>query len=430
MANANALGIARAFEEGRKAAAPSLASAPAASVHRWDRWLARAILAGIGRPAIAIVLWNGEQFTPPGVTPVLRLLFSDRHALVAMARNPELSFGDLYSTGRIVVEGDFLGGLQAVYHGINQSHQSRYAQLIRSLRRCAPRGNTLTQARDNIHHHYDLGSDFYALWLDRVAMQYTCAYYPTPRMTLEQAQLAKMHHIARKLCLKPDTTVVEAGSGWGGFALFLARRYGVRVRSYNISHEQVRYARERLKQTDVGNRVEYLEEDYRNITGEYDVFVSVGMLEHVGRSNYRELGRVIDRCLKEDGIALIHSIGRNRAQFMNAWIERRIFPGAYPPTIREMMDILEPSAFSVLDVENLRLHYSKTLSAWLDRFESNTETVAQMYDEEFVRAWRLYLLGSIAAFNVGALQLFQLVFCRQSHNALPWSRAHLYKDHP
>lgn len=430
MGNANSLGIARAFEAGKESAAPAFAAAPAAPVRRWDRWLARSILSGVGQPAIAIVLWNGEQFTPPGVTPVLRLLFSDRQALMALARNPELNFGDLYSIGRIVVEGDFLAGLEAVYYGLNRSPQPWLAQLIRSLRRCAPRSNTLAQARDNIHHHYDLGSDFYALWLDRVAMQYTCAYYPTPQMTLEQAQLAKMHHVARKLCLKPDATVVEAGSGWGGLALFLARRYGVRVRSYNISHEQVRYARERLRQTDVGNRVEYLEEDYRNITGKYDVFVSVGMLEHVGRSNYRELGRVIDRCLKDDGVALIHTIGRNRAQPMNAWIEQRIFPGAYPPTLREMMDILEPPAFSLLDVENLRLHYSRTLSEWLDRFEANTDTVAQMYDEDFVRAWRLYLLGSTAAFNVGALQLFQLVFCRQGHSALPWSRAHLYKDHP
>jgi cyclopropane-fatty-acyl-phospholipid synthase len=176
--------------------------------------------------------------------------------------------------------------------------------------------------------------------------------------------------------------------------------------------------------------VEYIEDDYRNITGEFDAFVSVGMLEHVGPAHYRVMGQVIDRCLKPQGRGLIHSIGRNRPQQMNAWIERRIFPGAHPPTLREMMEIFEPSGFSVLDIENLRLHYSRTLIAWLDRYEANVDLVREMYDESFVRAWRLYLLGSIAAFNVGALQLFQVVFTRANNNDLPWSRMHVYRDHP
>jgi cyclopropane-fatty-acyl-phospholipid synthase len=151
------------------------------------------------------------------------------------------------------------------------------------------------------------------------------------------------------------------------------------------------------------------------------------MLEHVGPSQYRQLGAVVDRCLKSGGRALIHSIGRNAEQQMNAWIERRIFPGAHPPTLREMSAIFEPNGFSVLDVENLRLHYARTLGAWLERFESNTDVVREMYDETFLRAWRLYLTGSIAAFRMGALQLYQVVFARDDDNDIPWSRAHMYK---
>jgi len=151
------------------------------------------------------------------------------------------------------------------------------------------------------------------------------------------------------------------------------------------------------------------------------------MLEHVGLDNYPELGGVINRALKPSGRGLIHSIGRNKARLMNGWIEKRIFPGAYPPTLREAMHIFEPYELSVLDVENLRLHYAKTLEHWLERYEGNVDWVGRTFDERFVRAWRLYLAGSIAAFTTGSLQLFQIVFARSTDNELPWSRAHLYQ---
>ncbi len=292
------------------------------------------------------------------------------------------------------------------------------------------RSNSLRGSRKNIHHHYDIGNDFYSLWLDKAAMQYTCAYFPNPDMTLEQAQIAKLHHVCRKLQLKPGQSVVEAGCGWGGLACFMAKEYGVNVTAYNISHEQVAYARSRAEQQGLADKVTFVEDDYRTINGEYDVFVSVGMLEHVGIDNYKALGRLIDRCLKENGVGLIHTIGRNKPALMNAWIEARIFPGGCPPSPGQMMDIFEPYSFSILDVENLRMHYAKTLEHWLHRFEENIDTVTGMYDGVFARAWRLYLSGSIAAFTAGSLQLFQVLFTRQRNNDLPWSRVHLYDDLP
>jgi cyclopropane-fatty-acyl-phospholipid synthase len=210
-------------------------------------------------------------------------------------------------------------------------------------------------------------------------------------------------------------------------ARHMAEHYGVKVRSYNISREQIRYAREQAKARGLDNRIEYVEDDYRNITGTYDAFVSIGMLEHVGRDNFRTLGRVANDCLTDKGRGLIHSIGRNSPDLMNAWIERRIFPGAYPPSLREMMEIFEPYRLSVLDVENLRLHYARTLSHWHDRFEKNANEIEKLYDHAFVRAWRLYLVGSVAAFTTGALQLFQVVFTRERNNEIPASREHLYR---
>jgi cyclopropane-fatty-acyl-phospholipid synthase len=173
--------------------------------------------------------------------------------------------------------------------------------------------------------------------------------------------------------------------------------------------------------------VEFIQDDYRNVTGTCDAFVSVGMLEHVGTENYRDLGAAVDRVLADRGRALIHSIGRNKPMGpMNPWIERRIFPGAYPPALSEMTEIFEPYNFSIQDVENLRMHYDRTLVHWRERFDAHEEKVREQFGEAFVRAWRLYLSGSIAAFRGGSLQLFQLVFTRPTDNQLPWSREYIY----
>jgi cyclopropane-fatty-acyl-phospholipid synthase len=203
----------------------------------------------------------------------------------------------------------------------------------------------------------------------------------------------------------------------------MARSYGVTVRALNISAEQIAYARNRAREEGLADRVEFIEDDYRNVRGDHDVFVSVGMLEHVGMPDYPTLGRVIDRSLTEHGRGLLHFIGRNQAAALNPWIRKRIFPGAYPPTLREVLEhVLEPQALSVLDVENLRLHYAKTLEHWRQRFDGSTLQVASMFDEAFVRAWRLYLAGSQAAFTTGTMQLFQVVFARGGSNAIPWTR--------
>ena len=387
-------------------------------VHEVDRWLLRALLREAGSPAIAAALWDGKPVAGSGAP--FKMIVKNRGALLRLLTNPLLYFGDDYSAGNIEVEGELVPFLETVYRAMTRPgevrRRSRFAKNWQGV-------NSPHESRRNIQHHYDIGNDFYRLWLDD-EMLYTCAYFPEPELSIEAAQIAKMELVCRKLCLKGGERVVEAGCGWGGLARYMAKHYGAKVRAFNISGEQLAYARQRAKQEGIGG-VEYLEDDYRNITGECDVFVSVGMLEHVGKSNYAQLGKVIDRTLSENGMGLIHSIGQDIAEPMSDWLEKRIFPGSYTPTVREMMEIFEPNGFSVLDVENLRLHYAKTLEHWLERFERNAEQIGQMFDDSFVRAWRLYLSGSIANFNTGSLQLFQVLFSRHGNNQIPWTRSHL-----
>ncbi len=391
-----------------------------------DQSTLRRMLSSLGDPPIQLELWDGAKVAPEQVPVQAGLLIHDRGALLKLAAHPEFQFGEMYSSGRIEVVGDLLRFLELVYQSLKRCSASGIPNRIAN-RIYRSRRNTVSRARDNIHHHYDIGNDFYRLWLDR-QMVYTCAYFPRPDVSLEQAQTAKMDHVARKLWLQPGERVVEAGCGWGALALHLARHYGVKVLAFNISREQLAYARERARSEGLASQVEFVEGDYREIRGEFDAFVSVGMLEHVGTKHYHELGEVVQRSLTENGRGLIHSIGRDHPGTLNSWIGRRIFPGAHPPSLSEMSLIFEPFGFSVLDVENLRLHYARTLEHWLERYKAREEQVNEMFDQEFVRAWRLYLAGSIAAFRIGTMQLFQVLFTRSGCNQIPWTREHLYRD--
>jgi cyclopropane-fatty-acyl-phospholipid synthase len=386
---------------------------------RIDRWLIRQLRSRLGEAKVGVTLWDESDAADKDAT----VRYNDRGALWQCLVNPGLHFGDLYSAGRISVHGDLMAVLDEAYSYLDKLKVNN--RLLRSARAIAP---DLSESRQNIHHHYDLGNDFYKLWLDRDWMQYTCAYYPAAAMTIEQAQAAKLHHVARKLRLKAGERVVEAGSGWGGLAVFMARHYGVKIRSFNISKEQIAYSREWAEREGLSDLVEFVEDDFRNISGTYDAFVSVGMLEHVGPGNYAGMGKLMSRVLTPEGRGLVHSIGRDRPGYLNEWIDKRIFPGAHPPTLREMMDLFEPARLSVLDVENIRLHYAATLRAWLANYEENVDKVRKLFDEPFVRAWRLYLAGSIVAFERGNLQLFQVVFARSGMNRIPASRKHVYVD--
>jgi cyclopropane-fatty-acyl-phospholipid synthase len=379
-----------------------------------DRWALGRIQQTVASAPLRFMLWDGFELLPHAGSPVATIVFKNRHALFSWVWDPDLNFGEAYMFGAVEIRGDLLGMLEVTYQALGTKPRPWWLW---------QQSNDPSAARENVHRHYDLGNDFYRLWLDR-DMVYTCAYFPTPDCSLEEAQIAKMDLVCRKLNLRPGERVVEAGCGWGSLALFMARRYGVSVKALNISSEQIAYARSRAKDEGLDHVVEFIEDDYRSVHGTCDVFVSVGMLEHVGLADFETFGDVIGRCLDERGRGLLHFIGRNQATLLNPWIRKRIFPGAYPPTLREVCEhVLEPRGLSVLDVENLRLHYAKTLAHWRRRFDEASDRVLEMFDETFVRAWRLYLAGSQAAFTTGSMQLFQVVFAPGTNNAIPWTRA-------
>lgn len=377
-----------------------------------DRWALTRIQRSVAAARLRFALWDGFELAP--VQPAAgTILFKNRRALFAVLRDSDLNFGEGYMSGAVELRGDMVPILEELYRGYGD---------LQPQRTWWQAANDRLSAKSNVHHHYDLGNDFYRLWLDR-ELVYTCAYFPTPDATLEDAQVAKMDLVCRKLQLQPGWRVVEAGCGWGALALFMARRYGVTVRAFNLSTEQIAYARERARHEGLGDRVEFIEDDYRNVSGQYDAFVSVGMLEHVGLPDYPTFGDVVERSLAPHGRAFLHFIGRNVPAPLNAWIRRRIFPGAYAPTLAEVFErVFQPHCFSVLDVENLRRHYAVTLDHWRRRFEAAAERVEEMFDPTFVRAWRLYLAGSQVSFTTGTLQLFQIVFARGGDNDIPWTR--------
>jgi cyclopropane-fatty-acyl-phospholipid synthase len=403
------------LEHARTFAVPTFSSetAPLASTFV-ERWALARIQHTVASARVAFKLWDGFELPCPAGAPVGTIVFKNRRALFSWVWDPDLNFGEAYMFGAVELRGDLVAMLVEIYRALGRMTQRHWWLWQRS--------NDERAARENVHRHYDLGNDFYRLWLDR-EMVYTCAYFPEPGDTLEHAQIAKMHRVCRKLGLKAGERVVEAGCGWGALALFMAREYGVSVRAFNISAEQIAFARARAQQEGLAGRVEFVEDDYRNVTGAYDAFVSIGMLEHVGLADYQTLGGVVERSLTASGRGLLHFIGRNKPGLLNPWIQKRIFPGAYPPALAEVCEgVLEPWNLSVLDVENLRLHYAATLDHWRRRFDAAAGEVARMFDDTFVRAWRLYLAGSQAAFTTGTMQLFQVLFARGSSNEIPWTR--------
>jgi len=390
-----------------------------------DRGLIRWIMKRVGNPRISVRLWNGEEFWVTESPPVACMEIRERRVVFELLRSPSVGFGECYSRGLIEIHGDLLAFSNEITAAIARQRQGHYyGPKMRSLL-YAIRSNTLARSRRNVHHHYDLGNEFYKLWLDE-RMVYTCAYFDTPAASLAEAQVAKLEHVCRKLNLRPGQTVIEAGCGWGALALHMGEHYGVNVIAYNNSSEQVALAREIAAAKGLDNRVRFVEDDYRSIDERADAFVSIGMLEHVGLSNFRTLGELIKRSLKPEGIGLIHSIGRSYPQRMDPWIAKHIFPGGHCPSLSEMMAVFEPQQFSILDVENLRPHYARTCAMWLENFDAVAAEVTEMYDAEFARMWRLYLAGSSAGFQSGTLQLYQILFAPGGSNNVPWTRDYQY----
>lgn len=376
-------------------------------------------------PVSVRVIFGKDEEIVAGEPPVSHtIIIRTRTALCQLLRHRVTGFLNGYTAGTIEIDGDLIELLNHFQRRFSL-HPEPPAEIFSTIKSFFRRRQTL-KSQDNVTRHYDVGNDFYRIWLDE-EMVYTCAYFEQENQGLEEAQRAKIDYVCRKLRLGENDQVVEAGCGWGALALYMARRYGAQVRAFNLSDEQLEFARARAVQMQLQNRVEFIKGDWREIRGTCDAFVSVGMLEHVGPENLRLLGKLIRKSLGRGGRGLIHSIGQNTVEPLCPWIEQRIFPGAQPPTLKQMMEIFEPDNLSVLDVENLRPHYALTLRHWLRRYDHQAESIRQMFDTNFERLWRIYLASSASAFETGSLQLYQVLFAPIGSSFFPMTRSALYQ---
>jgi cyclopropane-fatty-acyl-phospholipid synthase len=392
-----------------------------------DMFLRRFITAGrlvVRWPDGRTQIYSGR----PG--PEASVMLRDRRTVWRLMLNPKLSLGEAYMDGGLVALGGSIHDVLEVV--LANLRTKRKGPLVAWLRRTAVRiwrpinqFNARGRARRNVAHHYDLNGRLYSLFLDR-DRQYSCAYFPKGTETLEEAQEAKKHHIAAKLCLeRPDLSILDIGCGWGGMALTLARDYGARVTGVTLSTEQLAAAQARAEAEGLADRVSFQLLDYRATDQSFDRIVSVGMFEHVGVFHYRTFFDTVSRCLKPDGVALLHSIGQwDGPGINNPWISKYIFPGAYCPALSEVMPAIEDSGLLTTDVEVLRLHYAETLRHWRRRFAANRDTIASLYDERFCRMFEFYLSSCELGFRYGRLTVFQIQLAHQQ-TAVPLTRDYI-----
>ena len=343
--------------------------------------------------------------------------------------SPDMAVGEAYMDERLTIENDDLSGfLELAIRNVALQGDPWFRKplaLGRHMMRYLQQFNPVGRSRANVAHHYDLSGELYDLFLDD-DRQYSCAYFCRPDMTLEEAQEAKKQHIAGKLLIEPGMKVLDIGCGWGGMGLTLARDYGAEVTGVTLSTEQYNMANRRAEEAGLSDRCKFELMDYRNVQGQFDRIVSVGMFEHVGVPHYEEYFRTVKKLLKDDGVALIHTIGRSDPPGTTSpWILKYIFPGGYCPALSEAMKPIENQDLFATDVEVWRLHYAMTLRHWHDRFMANIDKARALYDERFCRMWRYYLIACEMTFRHNQQVVFQFQLTKQQ-DAVPLTRDYLY----
>jgi len=381
--------------------------------------------------SITLITADGKgQTYGPGDGKHLTVRFTDNRVAFDILKNPRLGVGEAYMDGRLIVEDGTILELLELVTGSNRWEDAGQKRKLFAKKRFGAvkaffRRNDPRRARRNVAHHYDLSDELYESFLDP-DRQYSCAYYTDPRNSLEQAQDDKKAHIAAKLHLKPGQRVLDIGSGWGGMALYLHKVAGVDVLGVTLSQEQLKVARRRAEEAGVSDHVKFELIDYRNVEGQFDRIVSVGMFEHVGGKHYHEFFAKCRDLLKPDGVMLLHTIGKfgsaNKAP--DPFTDKYIFPGYYLPSLSEMCEATQRIRLIASDVEILRLHYAYTLRQWLRRFRAARKQMVKLYDERFFRMWEFYLCGGIVLFESGSGCNFQVQYIRD-RNALPITRDYM-----
>jgi cyclopropane-fatty-acyl-phospholipid synthase len=356
--------------------------------------------------------------------------FTGAAAQRAVLLDPELRLGEAYMDGTFRVEQGSIADLLQLLLRQERLAAPTWAappKLIRYLFRRLQQFNLRSRSRQNVAHHYDLDGRLYSLFLDG-DQQYSCAYFEAPDQSLDDAQLAKKRHLAAKLLVEPGAKVLDIGCGWGGLALYLAEAAGAHVTGITLSQEQHARAQQRAIERGLAQNAVFRLEDYRDVKGRFDRIVSVGMFEHVGVGFYNAFFRKCAEILDEDGVLLLHTIGRSSPPgITNPWIAKYIFPGGYIPALSEVLPAIERARLIVTDVEILQLHYASTLKAWRERFLAHREEVERLYDERFVRMWEFYLASSEMAFRESDMVVFQIQATRRK-GVIPATRDYIARE--
>lgn len=386
-----------------------------------DRMLRRVRGAGF-----TIQYWDGERISYGHGAPEFALRLPPPSTVSWMLGDVSLRLPEAYVSGQLRVDGDLRHLLHLCYRVDDSvfrvSPWRKTALALAALRR----RNSLSGARANVSHHYNLSNEFFATWLDD-EMNYSCAYFEQAADHLEAAQRQKLRHICGKLRLERTQRLLDIGCGWGALAMHAAREHGVHVVGITLSEEQRSLAQMRVKERGLDGLVDVRLRDYRELgTETFDRVVSVGMIEHVGESYLRTYMTGVARNLRPGGIAVLHTMGKTRKAAVTPWITKHIFPGMHLPTLAELSTEMTNAGLRISDVENLRPHYALTLDAWIERFEKNVDAIARMFDERFVRMWRMYLHTASAAFKFGELNVWQFTCSNGFSDEIPLTRRGLY----
>ena len=395
-----------------------------------ERLLSQVLGRVVRQGSVVVTFASGTRATfGDGTGEPLEVRFTSDAWQRQIALDPELKLGEAFMEGGLVIErGDIAQLLALLMAQVGLQVPSASAKFLMKLRflfRRLAQFNPRDRSQKNVAHHYDLDGRLYSLFLD-ADRQYSCAYFETPDQSLDDAQLAKKRHIAAKLLFdRPDLTALDIGCGWGGMGLYLAGHTGAQVTGVTLSQEQLGVARCRAEERGLAERADFRLQDYRDVPGPFDRIVSVGMFEHVGVGHYDEyFGRVAE-LLKDDGVALIHSIGRSEGPgITNPWIAKYIFPGGYIPALSEVLPAIERAGLFVTDIEILRLHYAETLKAWRERFLAHREEVERLYDSRFVRMFEFYLASSEMAFRHQGMMIFQVQLAKRE-GVVPLTRNYI-----